>query len=154
MTRATHLALWAGICLTLAACAKKDEYPIGPQAGGAAAPAPAADAAPAATREDFVAKLQAQQDEVKKQEEAKVAAEAAELQAKADAAPPGPRPSVLLNAMTQPLQSMLQNSMQSMMSGGGPLQSMLPSGRGNSANAGGAPAASGDKPAEEAKPAE
>lgn len=153
MPRLICWSLLACACVTMSACSKSE--PLGgvdPGATGAATTANGAaadgaapaEAAPAVSLQSLAEQVQAQQAERDRVAKEQAEKETAELEALAAAAPPGPRPSVLMNAMTAPLEAMLQNSMQSLMAGGGPLQGILPS-RNEAKN---------DKPADEAKPAE
>lgn len=148
MTRVICWSLLACACVTMSACSKSE--PLGgvdPGASGAgptANSAAPAEAAPAVSLQSLAEQVQAQQAEQDRIAKEQADKERAELEALAAAAPPGPRPSVLMNAMTAPLQALLQNSMQSLMAGGGPLQGILPSRN----------AAKNEQPAAEAKPAE
>ncbi len=140
MSRCICWTLLAGVCMTLAACSKSE--PLGgvtPVADQAAADAPAP------SLEQAQAKIAAVQAEKTRQAEEQAAKEAEEIAAREAAAAPGPRPSVLLNVMAQPLQALMQNSVQSLMSGGGPLQDMLPSRNANKQE---------EKPAQQAQPAQ
>lgn len=138
MTRALCWTLLVGVCLTFTACTKSEPLggvdPVAEQATG-----------PAPSLEQAQAKLAEMQAEKTRQAEEQAAQEAADREARAVAAGPGPRPSVLLNLMAQPLQAMMQNSMQSLTAGGGPLQDLLPSRNNNKPQ---------DKAADEAKPAD